>query len=57
MADKTTTEIFKDKLRDSGRLEANQFRSIFVSDILNAKKITELPYLYQQAPIRPYHSA
>jgi hypothetical protein len=52
MADKTTTEIFKDKLRDSGRLEANQFRSIFVSDILNAKKITELPYLYQQAPIR-----
>nr|WP_082855758.1 VCBS repeat-containing protein [Mucilaginibacter sp. L294] len=52
MADKTTTEIFKDKLSDSGRLEANQFRSIFVSDILNAKKITELPYLYQQAPIR-----
>jgi hypothetical protein len=52
MADKTTTEIFKDKLRDSGRLEANQFRSIFVSDILNAQKITELPYLYQQAPIR-----
>jgi len=52
MADKTTTEIFKGKLSDSGRLEANQFRSIFVSDILNAKKITELPYLYQQAPIR-----
>jgi hypothetical protein len=52
MADKTTTEIFKGKLRDSGRLAANQFRSIFISDILNAKKITELPYLYQQAPIR-----
>jgi hypothetical protein len=51
MADKTTAEIFKDKLRDSGRLAANQFRSIFVSDILNAKTVTELPYLYQQAPI------
>ncbi|MBD1387777.1 VCBS repeat-containing protein [Mucilaginibacter rigui] len=52
MADKTTAEIFKDKLRDSGRLEAKQFRSVFVSDVLNAKKITELPYLFQQAPIR-----
>lgn len=52
MADKTTAEIFKGKLSDSGRLEANQFRSIFVSDVLNAKKITELPYLFQQAPIR-----
>ncbi|MDB5285108.1 MAG: hypothetical protein JWR05_57 [Mucilaginibacter sp.] len=52
MADKTTEEIFKDKLSDSGRLVANQFRSIFISDILHAKTVTELPYLYQQAPIR-----
>jgi hypothetical protein len=52
MADKTTDEIFKDKLRDDNRLEANQFKSVFVSDILNAKTVTELPYLYQQAPIR-----
>jgi hypothetical protein len=52
MADKTTAEIFKDKLDDSGRLTANQFSSIFISDVLNATKLTELPYLYQQAPIR-----
>jgi hypothetical protein len=52
MADKTTSEIFKDKLNDSSRLTANQFSSIFISDILNAKKITLLPYLYQQAPVR-----
>jgi hypothetical protein len=52
MADKTTAEIFKDRLTDSGRLVANQFKSIFISDVLNAKQITELPYLYQQAPIR-----
>ncbi|MEB0263035.1 MULTISPECIES: VCBS repeat-containing protein [unclassified Mucilaginibacter] len=52
MADKTTAEIFKDKLTDSGRLEANQFSSIYISDILNAKNVNELPYLYQQAPIR-----
>ncbi|MCQ6958065.1 FG-GAP repeat domain-containing protein [Mucilaginibacter aquariorum] len=52
MADKTTAEIFKDRLTDSSRLVANQFKSIFISDVLNAKQITELPYLYQQAPIR-----
>ncbi|RYU89976.1 RNA-binding protein [Mucilaginibacter terrigena] len=52
MADKTTAEIFKDNLTDSGRLQANQFSSVFISDVLNAKKITELPYLYQQAPVR-----
>lgn len=51
MADKTTEEIFKDKLTDSGRLVANQFKSIFISDILHAKTVTALPYLYQQAPI------
>ncbi|MGY4536726.1 hypothetical protein ACVW0P_001140 [Mucilaginibacter sp. UYNi724] len=52
MADKTTAEIFKDNITDKGRLEANQFSSIYISDILNAKTITPLPYLYQQAPIR-----
>jgi hypothetical protein len=52
MADKTTDEIFKDKIKKDGRLEANQFSSIFISDILNAPKVTLLPYLYQQAPIR-----
>jgi hypothetical protein len=52
MADKTTEEIFKDRLTDSGRLEANRFKSVFISDILKAKTITDLPYLYQQAPIR-----
>ncbi|WP_374950307.1 FG-GAP repeat domain-containing protein [Mucilaginibacter sp.] len=52
MADKTTDEIFKDKLSDNGRLIANQFSSIYISDVLNAKAVTELPYLYQQAPIR-----
>lgn len=52
MADKTTSEIFKDKLDDNGRLSVNQFNSIFVSDILHATSVTTLPYLYQQAPIR-----
>jgi hypothetical protein len=52
MADKTTDEIFKDKIKKDGRLESNQFSSIFISDILNAPKVTLLPYLYQQAPIR-----
>jgi len=52
MADKTTGEIFKDKLTDESRLTANQFSSVFISDVLHAKAVTELPYLYQQAPIR-----
>jgi len=52
MADKTTNEIFKDKLDDNTRLSANQFGSIFVSDVLHATSFKELPYLYQQAPIR-----
>ncbi|WP_454802278.1 FG-GAP repeat domain-containing protein [Mucilaginibacter phyllosphaerae] len=52
MAGKTTDEIFKDKISKTGRLEANQFSSIFISDILNAQKVTVLPYLYQQAPVR-----
>ncbi|MDN3584551.1 FG-GAP repeat domain-containing protein [Mucilaginibacter flavus] len=52
MADKTTAEIFKDKLDDNNRLSANQFNSIFISDVLHANAFAALPYLYQQAPIR-----
>lgn len=52
MADKTTTEIFKDKLNEKTKLTANQFGSIFISDVLNAKTYSELPYQFQQAPIR-----
>ncbi|SCW46890.1 VCBS repeat-containing protein [Mucilaginibacter sp. NFR10] len=52
MADKTTPEVFKDKLDDNDRLSVNQFNSIFVSDLLHAASITALPYLYQQAPIK-----
>lgn len=52
MADKTTSEIFKDKLNDEDRLAANQFSSIFVNDVLHATTFQELPYQYQQAPIR-----
>ncbi|WP_162997023.1 FG-GAP repeat domain-containing protein [Mucilaginibacter kameinonensis] len=52
MADKTTSEIFKDKLDDNNRLSVNQFNSIFVSDVLHASSVTTLPYLYQQAPVK-----
>jgi hypothetical protein len=52
MADKTTAEIFDDKLDDKTRLSANQFNSIFVSDVLHATTYKTLPYLYQQAPIK-----
>jgi hypothetical protein len=52
MADKTTEEIFKDNINNDKRLVANQFSSVFISDVLHAKAATELPYLYQQAPIR-----
>ncbi|RFZ90611.1 RNA-binding protein [Mucilaginibacter conchicola] len=52
MADKTTDEIFKDKLSDEGRMEANQFSTMFMSNVLNAKAAVALPYLYQQAPVR-----
>ncbi|MES2268951.1 MAG: VCBS repeat-containing protein [Bacteroidota bacterium] len=51
MADKTTEQIFEDKLSEKEKLEANQFASIFISDVLNAKEAKLLPYLYQQAPI------
>ncbi|NEU08511.1 VCBS repeat-containing protein [Flavihumibacter sp. R14] len=51
MADKTTTEIFKDRIKDNERLQANTFESIFISDILHGENITVLPYLYQQAPL------
>ncbi|WP_161964402.1 FG-GAP repeat domain-containing protein [Mucilaginibacter endophyticus] len=52
MADKTTSEIFKDKLDDNNRLSVNQFNSIFVSDVLHASSMVPLPYLYQQAPLK-----
>lgn len=52
MAGKTTDEVFKGKLNDSTRLAANQFSSIFVSDVLHATTVADLPYLYQQVPIR-----
>lgn len=51
MADKSTEEIFKDRLNGKDRLETNTFTSIFVSDILKAQNVTILPHLYQQAPI------
>ncbi|MCJ8208729.1 VCBS repeat-containing protein [Mucilaginibacter sp. RS28] len=52
MSDKTTEEVFKDKLDTEHRLEANTFKTVFISDVLNKAKITELPYLYQQAPVK-----
>ncbi|NCD72305.1 VCBS repeat-containing protein [Mucilaginibacter agri] len=52
MSDKTTDEVFKDKLDQKTKLEANTFKTIFASDVLHAAKVTELPYLYQQAPMR-----
>jgi hypothetical protein len=52
MAGKTTAEIFKDRIEEDKKLTANQFSSLFISDILHAKTFKELPYQYQQAPIR-----
>jgi enediyne biosynthesis protein E4 len=57
MADKTTAEIFKDRLDESRKLEANTFKSILVSDFFNKGKVTELPYMAQQAPIISFHQA
>jgi hypothetical protein len=51
MADKTTGEIFKDRLEESGKLEVNNFKSVFVSDFFNGGKVTELPFHLQQAPV------
>ncbi|MFD0792354.1 FG-GAP repeat domain-containing protein [Mucilaginibacter litoreus] len=51
MADKTTDEIFKNNITTNGRLKANQFSSMFISNVSGAKDIVTLPYLYQQAPI------
>lgn len=52
MADKTTEDIFEDRINQNRRLEANEFKSVFISDVLHATASTALPYLYQQAPIR-----
>ncbi|RYE19727.1 MAG: hypothetical protein EOP42_28595, partial [Sphingobacteriaceae bacterium] len=57
MADKTTTEIFKDRLDETHPLTANIFKSVFISDILHAQSYQELPFPYQQAPIRSITSA
>lgn len=51
MADKTTEEVFGDKLDEKRKLVSNSFTSIFISDFLKAKEIKPLPYLYQQSPI------
>lgn len=51
MADKTTEEIFKDKLDRNARLSVNSFQSIFVSDVMNVAKVSHLPFLMQQAPL------
>ncbi|MBS7563004.1 VCBS repeat-containing protein [Mucilaginibacter sp. Bleaf8] len=52
MSNKTTQEIFGNKMKPDAQLEANTFKTIFVSDIMHAAKVTELPWLYQQAPVR-----
>jgi hypothetical protein len=52
MADKTTEDIFEDRINQNSRLVANEFKSLFISDVLHATASTALPYLYQQAPIR-----
>lgn len=51
MADKTTQEIFKNRISENDRLEANFFNNVFISDILNTRDVKSLPFLYQQAPI------
>ena len=51
MSDKTTTEIFKNRISEDKKLTANTFESIYVTDFLNPKSVKILPYLYQQAPI------
>ncbi|HEY1007511.1 MAG TPA: FG-GAP repeat protein, partial [Sphingobacteriaceae bacterium] len=57
MADKTTTEIFRDRLDEAGRLEANTFKTVWISDFFNNGKVHELPYLVQQAPILSFQQA
>lgn len=51
MADKTTGEIFKDRIPDDERLEVNTFESIFVSDIMHSTTSIKLPVMFQQAPV------
>lgn len=51
MADKTTEEIFKDKLNGKAKLEANLFESMLISDVKGKRKAVNLPWLYQQSPI------
>jgi hypothetical protein len=51
MADKTTPEIFNID-QNSYALSSNFFKSIFISDILHEQEVRELPYLYQQSPVK-----
>lgn len=51
MSDKTTSEIFKDRISEDKKLTANTFESVYISDFIYSKEIKPLPYLYQQAPI------
>ena len=51
MSDKTTSEIFKERISEDKKLTANTFESIYVNDFINAREVKKLPYLYQQAPI------
>jgi hypothetical protein len=51
MADKSTEEIFKDRLSEKERLAAGTFESVLISDIAGRQVVNNLPHLYQQAPI------
>ncbi|HEY1006236.1 MAG TPA: VCBS repeat-containing protein, partial [Sphingobacteriaceae bacterium] len=57
MADKTTDEIFSDRLDGSAKLEANTFKTVWVKDFLNQGEVRELPYPVQQAPVLSFQQA
>lgn len=57
MADKTTDEIFSDRLEGSAKLEANTFKTVWVKDFLNQGEVRELPYPVQQAPVLSFQQA
>jgi hypothetical protein len=55
MSDKTTGEIFEGKIDHNTKLEANNFHNLFISDILHAQKEQNLPFMFQQAPVKSFH--
>lgn len=57
MADKTTDEIFRDRLEGSAKLEANTFKTVWVKDFFNQGEVRELPYPVQQAPVLSFQQA